>query len=65
MPVCSFCRRAYEWPRGMTIVQKDGSVKFLCSRKCKRYSEMGKDNKKLKWVRKNAQEASDAKVKKE
>lgn len=65
MPICSFCKSTYEWPRGMTIVQKDGTIKFLCSRKCKRYSEMGKDNKKLKWVRKNAEDAAEAKLKKE
>jgi ribosomal protein L24E len=65
MPVCSFCKKAYEWPRGMSIVQKDGTVKYLCSRKCKRYSDIGRDNKKLKWVKKNAQQANELKLKKE
>ncbi len=50
MPKCSFCGKEYEIPRGLTEVQKDGSLKFYCSSKCRKYTKMGKDNKKLKWV---------------
>lgn len=62
MPVCSYCKKAYEWPRGMSIVQKDGTVKFLCSRKCKKYTEMGRDSRKLKWVQNNAEDAKKLKA---
>jgi large subunit ribosomal protein L24e len=53
MPVCSFCRKSYEFPRGITVVQKDGSVKYFCASKCRKNSEMGRDNRKVKWVRKS------------
>jgi large subunit ribosomal protein L24e len=52
MPTCTFCKQTYEWPRGVTIVQKDGSLKFFCSSKCRKNSNMGRDNKKVKWVQK-------------
>ena len=53
MPACSFCKEHYEFPKGITVVQKDGSVKYFCSSKCRKNSEMGRDNKKVKWVRKS------------
>lgn len=52
MPKCSFCKQGYEIPRGTTVVQKDGNIKYFCSSKCRKNSEMGRDNKKTKWVRK-------------
>tara|TARA_Y100000034_G_C6765389_1_gene341148 strand:+ start:101 stop:328 length:228 start_codon:yes stop_codon:yes gene_type:complete len=53
MPVCSFCKNNYEFPLGTTVVQKEGSVKYYCSSKCRKNSEMGRQNKKVKWVRKS------------
>ena len=50
MPVCSFCKNAYEFPKGMTVVQKDSSVKYFCSSKCRKNMEMGRLNKKVKWI---------------
>jgi len=47
---CSFCKSEFEIPRGMTIIQKDGTPRFYCSGKCRKNSEMGRDNKKVKWV---------------
>jgi large subunit ribosomal protein L24e len=55
MPVCSFCRVQYEFPRGTTMVQKDGTIKFYCGSKCKKNSEMGRNNKKVTWVKKSDQ----------
>ncbi|MFZ5955445.1 MAG: 50S ribosomal protein L24e [Nanoarchaeota archaeon] len=52
MPVCSFCKKSYEIPRGMTIVQKDGTIKYFCSSKCRKNFEMGRDARKVKWVKK-------------
>lgn len=52
MPVCSFCRSHYEFPKGTTVVHKDGTVKYYCSSKCRKNAEMGRDNKKVKWVNK-------------
>lgn len=53
MPVCSFCKQNYEFPRGTTVVQKDGNIKYFCTSKCRKNSEMGRINKKVKWVRKS------------
>lgn len=53
MPVCSFCKEHYEFPKGISVVQKDGNVKYFCSSKCRKNFEMGRDNKKVKWIRKS------------
>lgn len=50
MPVCSFCKKSYEFPKGTTVVQKDSSVRYFCSSKCRKNMEMGRLNKKVKWV---------------
>ena len=52
MPVCSFCKNQYEFPKGTTVVQKDSSVRYYCSSKCRKNSEMGRLSKKVKWVKK-------------
>jgi large subunit ribosomal protein L24e len=53
MPVCTFCKEAYEFPKGTTVVQKDSSVRYFCSSKCRKNMEMGRLSKKVKWVRKS------------
>ena len=53
MPVCSFCKKSYEFPKGTTVVQKDSSVRYFCSSKCRKNMEMGRLNKKVKWIRKS------------
>lgn len=53
MPVCTFCKNSYEFPRGTTVVQKDSSVRYFCSSKCRKNMEMGRLNKKVKWIRKS------------
>jgi len=52
MPTCSFCKGDYEFPMGTTVVQKDGTPKHFCSSKCRKNSEMGRDNRKVKWIKK-------------
>ena len=53
MPVCSFCKGTYEFPKGTTVVQKSGDVRYYCSSKCRKNSEMGRLSKKVKWVKKD------------
>jgi large subunit ribosomal protein L24e len=53
MPVCSFCKESYEFPQGTTVVQKDGNVRYYCSSKCRKNSEMGRTAKRVKWVTKS------------
>lgn len=55
MPKCSFCKTNYEFPRGVTVVQKEGTPRYYCSSKCRKNSEMGRDNRKTKWVKKIAE----------
>jgi large subunit ribosomal protein L24e len=50
MPVCTFCKNSYEFPKGTTVVQKDASVRYYCSSKCRKNMEMGRLNKKVKWI---------------
>ncbi len=50
MPKCVYCGKTYEFPRGLTLVLKDGSVKYLCSSKCRKNRDMKR--KKVKWIRK-------------
>jgi len=54
MPVCSFCKGPYKFPKGTTVIQKDGSVKYYCSSKCRKNSEMGRLTKKVKWIQKSS-----------
>lgn len=53
MPTCTFCKNNYEFPKGTTVVQKDSTVRYFCSSKCRKNMEMGRLNKKVKWVRKS------------
>ncbi len=51
MPKCVYCGRTYEFPRGLTFITKDGTVKYLCSSKCKK--NMAMKRRKVEWVRKS------------
>jgi large subunit ribosomal protein L24e len=53
MPACSFCKTQYEFPRGTTVVQKNGEAAHYCSSKCRKNFEMGRVSKKVKWVKKS------------
>lgn len=48
MPACSYCKRNYEIPRGMTYIQVDGTIHHLCSSKCKRNMLMKR--RKVRWI---------------
>jgi large subunit ribosomal protein L24e len=50
MPKCTYCGQVYEFPRGLTLVMKDGTVKHLCSPKCKK--NMAMKRRKVEWIRK-------------
>jgi len=52
MPVCGFCKKNYNLEKGITVVQKDGGIRHFCSSKCRKNSQMGRDNRKVGWVRK-------------
>ena len=51
MPACSFCKKNYENPRGLTIFTFDGKSIFYCSSKCRNNAKLGRDPKKTNWVK--------------
>jgi large subunit ribosomal protein L24e len=54
MPRCSFCKKNYEFPRGLTLVLNDGNLMYFCSSKCKKNQlKLKRDNKKVNWIRKD------------
>jgi len=55
MPKCSYCGRDYEFPRGLSLVMNDGSVKYLCSSKCRK--NMLLKRRKVRWINKNTEKS--------
>ncbi len=50
---CSFCKREIEPGTGKMFVRNDGKVLYFCSSKCeKNMLELGRNPRKVKWVRK-------------
>ena len=41
----------YEFPRGLTFVDREGHVKYLCSAKCRKNMLMKR--KKVRWITKS------------
>jgi len=54
MPTCSFCKSRFKEPRGLTIFTFDGKSIHYCSSKCRRNAKLGRDGRKVNWVRKSA-----------
>jgi ribosomal protein L24E len=48
MPECFYCHNNYEFPKGLTLVAVDGTVKHLCSSKCRKNMKMKR--RKVHWV---------------
>ena len=48
MPKCVYCGTTYEFPRGLTLIMKDGTINYLCSGKCRKNMLMKR--RKVKWV---------------
>ncbi len=65
MPRCSFCKKNYEFPLGLTLVLNDGNILYFCSSKCRKNQlKLKRDNKKVNWIRKDStieQEAAESK----
>lgn len=51
MPTCSFCKKNYTWPRGLTLVLNDGNKLHFCSSKCRKNHKLKRDSKKVNWVK--------------
>lgn len=52
MPACSFCKKNYEFPRGLTLFLLDGKTLYFCSSKCRRNFKLKRDPRKTTWVKK-------------
>ena len=64
MPACTFCKKQYDAPRGLTIFTFDGKSIFYCSSKCRRNAALKRDSKKVNWIRKKVKDKSVVDVKK-
>ena len=53
MPTCSFCRKNFKEPRGLTVFTFDGKAINYCSSKCRRNAALGRDGRKINWVKKS------------
>ena len=51
MPTCSFCKKHYDSPRGLTVFTFDGRSIHFCSSKCKRNLDLKRDPKKVNWIK--------------
>ena len=63
MPFCSYCKKQYEIPRGMTLVMVDGTINHFCSSKCRKNFLLKR--RKVRWVLKGAENKAALKVKEE
>ncbi len=59
MPTCSFCKKNYKEPRGLTVFTFDGKAINYCSSKCKRNMALKRDPKKVNWVKREKKVKSD------
>ena len=57
MPKCAYCGKMYESPRGLTLVLKDGNIKYLCSSKCRKNMMMKR--RKVRWIRRGKEESKE------
>ena len=48
MPICSYCKKEYKFPRGLTFVMNDGTIKYFCSSKCRKNFKMKR--RKVNWI---------------
>jgi large subunit ribosomal protein L24e len=48
MPKCVYCEKNYEFPKGLTLVMKDGTINYFCSSKCRKNMQMGR--RKVRWL---------------
>lgn len=53
MPKCVYCGKQYEFPRGLTLITKDGTIKYLCSGKCRKNMLMKR--RKVRWIIKGSE----------
>ena len=50
--ICTFCKREVMKNRGIKLIKNDGSAQMFCNSKCEKNFLMGRNPRKVKWVRK-------------
>jgi large subunit ribosomal protein L24e len=63
MPTCSFCKKHYEFPKGLTVFLNDGKTVYFCSSKCQRNLALKRDPRKTNWVKRKKKEKTTEKPK--
>ncbi|MFA7707700.1 MAG: hypothetical protein WCX73_02015 [Candidatus Pacearchaeota archaeon] len=53
MPTCSFCKKNYKEPRGLTVFTFEGKTIHLCSSKCRRNLALKRDPRKVNWIKRD------------
>ena len=53
MPVCSFCKKNFKEPRGLTLFTFEGKTIYFCSSKCRKNMALKRDPRKTNWVKKS------------
>jgi len=53
MTICSYCKKSYKDPKGLTIFSFDGRAINYCSSKCRKNEALKREARKLNWVRKD------------
>jgi large subunit ribosomal protein L24e len=51
MPTCSFCKKHYKEPRGLSVFTFDGKTIHFCSSKCRRNRDLKRDPRKVNWIK--------------
>jgi len=52
MAKCTFCGKNIVQGTGIALIEPSGKIVNLCSSKCRKNRQMGRDPNKLKWIRK-------------
>ncbi len=53
---CSFCGAEIEPGTGIMLVKNDGKILYFCSSKCLKNYRLGRNPRKVNWVRKQRKE---------
>ena len=60
MPKCVYCGKDYEFPKGLTLIDKAGNVNYLCSAKCRKNRKMKR--RKVRWILKKKKDKKELPV---
>ena len=63
MPRCVYCGKMYDFPKGLTLVMKDGTINYLCSSKCRKNMKMKR--RKVRWINKKKSGKKEIEIPKE